>query len=257
MIGFLIKKSFYDSWDNLFRLASINIGFIAFIAIPVFIPHLLGSVTILSISVMVIGILWCFIYFAAASFTVKSVSDYKTFGFKDFTQNLKRAWLPGLIMGGFAALFVLLIAIAIPFYLSIGSVVGLLLASVVFWTMIVCIVALQFFLAIVGRLDGNILKALRKCFIIFFDNPLFCIFSLIYSVIIIALSTFLGLVFPGPAGLLLFLDEGLRLRLLKYDYLEENPEANRKDIPWDTLLIDDRDKTGSRTLRNFIFPWKY
>ena len=62
--------------------------------------------------------------------------------------------------------------------------------------------------------------------------------------------------FPGPVGVLLYLDEALRLRLLKYDYLEANPEADRKKIPWDALLIDEREKTGDRTLKNFIFPWK-
>jgi len=48
----------------------------------------------------------------------------------------------------------------------------------------------------------------------------------------------------------------LKLRLKKYDYLEENPEANRKQIPWDALLIDERNKVGPRTFKGMIFPWK-
>jgi hypothetical protein len=59
---------------------------------------------------------------------------------------------------------------------------------------------------------------------------------------------------PGPGGLLLFLDEALRIRLLKYDWLEANP--GRKKIPWNTLLEDDREKTGSRSIKGLIFPWK-
>jgi hypothetical protein len=74
--------------------------------------------------------------------------------------------------------------------------------------------------------------------------------------IIGGISLFLAFLAPGPAGALLFLDEAFRLRLLKYDYLEANPDANRKQIPWDALLIDERERTGTRTLRNFIFPWK-
>ena len=48
----------------------------------------------------------------------------------------------------------------------------------------------------------------------------------------------------------------MKLRLYKYDYLEENPDAKRNDIPWDALLIDERERVGKRTLRGMIFPWK-
>jgi hypothetical protein len=71
-----------------------------------------------------------------------------------------------------------------------------------------------------------------------------------------ALSVLLVFLLPGPAGILLFLDQGLRLRLLKYDWLEANPEADRRKIPWEALLIDEQEKTGTRSFRSFIFPWK-
>jgi hypothetical protein len=38
--------------------------------------------------------------------------------------------------------------------------------------------------------------------------------------------------------------------------LEENPDANRRKIPWDALLIDEKDRVGSRSIRGMIFPWK-
>ena len=44
--------------------------------------------------------------------------------------------------------------------------------------------------------------------------------------------------------------------MYKYDWLEANPEANRKKIPWDALLMDDKERVGKRTLRGMIFPWK-
>jgi hypothetical protein len=58
----------------------------------------------------------------------------------------------------------------------------------------------------------------------------------------------------------LFIDEALRLRLLKYDWLMANPAGStagrRRRIPWHDLLKEDREMTGTRTWRNFIFPWK-
>jgi hypothetical protein len=256
MIGFLIKKTFFDMWDNLFRVALINLGFIASVAIPVFIPGLLEPFPVLAVGVVFIGILWCFVYLAAAALSLKLVSNYGAFGFGDFFTNLKIAWPIGLVMGGFVFIIWILVNVAIPFYLSMQSMIGLLLAAVIFWTMVVGVLAFQFLLAVRARLDTKINKIIKKCFLFFFDNTGFCIFSFIHNVIALGLSMFLAFLFPGPAGILLYLDEALRLRLLKYDWLEENPGENRRKVPWDALLIDDRERTGTRSLKSFIFPWK-
>ena len=256
MIGFLIKKNFFDLWDNLFKIAIINIGFIASLSFPVFIPPLLEPFPALGMLSLLIGILWCFVYLSAASLSLKNISDYGNFGFPDFFKNLKIIWPMGLILGGLVFLGVMLLTVVIPFYLSMKSMVGLLLGAVIFWTLVVAVLALQFFFAIRARLDTKLSKIIKKCFIIFFDNTMFCIFTLIHNIVIVALSTLVAFRFPGPAGALLFLDEGLRLRLLKYDWLEANPDANKKEIPWDAILIDERERTGTRSLKSFIFPWK-
>jgi len=256
MIGFLIKKNFFDLWDNLFKVALINIGFIISLLVPVYIPTLLASVPILGMGVLLIGMLWCFVYLSAASLSLKAVSDYGSFGFVDFFNNLKIVWPTGLVFGLIAFIGYILFTIVMPFYFSWGSLLGLLLWAVVLWTLIVGLLALQFFFAVRSRLDTKITKILKKSFIIFFDNPLFCVFPFISCLLILAISIITALLFPGPAGIMLFLDEGLRLRLLKYDWLEANPDADRRKIPWDALLIDEREKTGTRSFKSFIFPWK-
>jgi len=256
MIGFLIKKCFFDIWDNLFKVVLINLGFIASLSIPVFIPPLFQAVPALGVGVLIIGCLWCCIYLSTAAITLKSISDYGSFGFSEFFDNLKTAWPAGLFLGGFVFLAYVLCVVVIPFYFSMGTMTGLLLTAVVFWTLAAAVLALQFFFAVRGRLATKLSSIIKKCFIIFFDNPMFCIFSFFHNLIILIISAFVAFLIPGPAGVMLFLDEGLRLRLLKYDWLETNPEANRRKIPWDTLLIDEREKTGTRSLRSFIFPWK-
>jgi hypothetical protein len=65
---------------------------------------------------------------------------------------------------------------------------------------------------------------------------------------------------------LLYLDEALRLRLLKYDWLETRTAEQGGDlfkkgwkqvkIPWEELLAEEKDKTGKRSLKSFFFPWK-
>ena len=256
MIGFLIKKTFFDLWDNLFRAALINLGFIASAAIPVLIPPLLNSFPIMALILLCLGIIWCFIYLAAAALSLKAVSDYGSFGFADFFRNLKTAWPAGVVAGLLVFAAYLLVTLVIPFYLAMNSMVGLLFSAIIFWTLVVGVLSLQFFLPIRSRLDNKISKAIKKSFLIFFDNPLFCIFSFLHNMVILAVSLFLALLFPGPAGILLYLDEALRLRLLKYDWLEANPDANRRKIPWEVVLIEEQEKTGTRSFKNFIFPWK-
>jgi hypothetical protein len=261
MLGFLVKKTFFDLWDNLFRIALLNLGFIASLSVPVFLPGLFSFLPALSIVVLVSGVLWCFVYLSGAALSVKAISDYGGFGFSDFFHNLKAGWPAGLLMGSAAIALWVMGAVIIPFYLSMpNSTVGLILAAVIFWIIVVGLFSLQFFFCIRARLDTKLIKVFKKCFIIFFDNPGFSVFSFFHNLVILALSLVLAFLFPGPAGILLYLDEALRLRLLKYDWLEANPETEnpgkRRKIPWDAILIEEREKTGTRSLKNFIFPWK-
>jgi len=269
VIGFLIKKTFFDLWDNMLRIVLLNLGFILSLAIPIVLPGFI-PIPVLTIVMALAGLLWCFVYLAAVALSVKAISDHKIFGFADFGENIKAGWQAGMVMGLVCFFFFAVVRYTIPFYLRMNSIVGLLLSAVIFWTLIVALISFQFFFAIRSRLDTKPLKIIKKCFIIFFDNPGFSIFSLLHTMLTLALSVFFALLLPGPAGILLFLDEGLRLRLMKYDWLEvvskgdASPEAanpptdppRRQRIPWDIILIEEREKTGSRTLRNFIFPWK-
>jgi hypothetical protein len=258
MIGFLIKKTFFDLWDNMFRVVLLNLGFIASLALPVFLPGLV-PVQILSRAVLALGIFWCSVYLAAAALSIRAVSDYGAFGFGDFFRNLKAGWPAGILMGCIVFVLFVMVRIIIPFYLGMQSMIGLLLAAVIFWTVVLALLSLQFFFAIRARLDTKLTKVFKKCFIIFFDNAGFSLFSLLHNLVMLVISGLLAFLFPGPAGILLFLDEALRLRLLKYDWLEANPEpgpSRKRQIPWDAILIDEREKTGTRSLRSFIFPWK-
>ena len=260
MIGFLLRKTLYDLWDNMFRIVTLNLGFAAVVAMPVFLPQLadrfFGS-AVLGMVFSVLGIFICSIYLSAAAFSLKSVSDYGSFGFGDFFRNLKAAWPAGLVMGLFVVLLFLVATVIIPFYLSLESpVVGLALAAIIFWVTIFAMLSFQFYFTVYARLGSNIKKSFKKCMIISLDNSGFSIFLFLHNIAALALSVLFAFMFPGPAGILLYLDEALRLRLLKYDWLEANPDANRRKIPWDALLIEEREKTGTRSLKNFIFPWK-
>ena len=260
MIGLLLRKTLYDLWDNMFKIIIVNLGFAILAAIPVFLPRLAAKLVdsqALEIALIAFGILLCSVYLSAAAHSLKSISDYGSFGFGDFLRHFKTAWPAGLVMGFLVFFLFLVVTIVIPFYLSAESPVGLILGVIVFWTTIFALLSFQFYFTVCARLGTNLKKAFRKCILIALDNSGFSLFLLLHNIAGLILSVLLALMFPGPAGILLYLDEALRLRLLKYDWLEANPGANRRKIPWDSLLIDEREKTGTRSLKNFIFPWKY
>ena len=260
MIGFLIRKTLYDLWDNMFKVVILNLMFLACTAIPIFLPVLSASLIdslLLELIFRAVGILACSVLLSTAAYTIKAISDYGTFTFAEFFKNFKKAWLPGIVMGGFVLLLFIVLTFVLPFYVNMEPpIAGLALAAIIFWAAIFSLLSFQYFFAVYTRLGKSIRKTFRKCMIISLDNTGLSIFMVLNNLVVLVLSIFFALMFPGPVGVLLYLDEALRLRLLKYDYLEANPDANRRKIPWDALLIDEREKTGTRSFRSFIFPWK-
>jgi hypothetical protein len=254
MFGFLIKKTFYDLWDNLFKIALINLGFLTLFIAGIILPPLFNAGPPLSMAVTALCLLCCCVYLSAMSLCLRALPDYGSLDFAGLPRSFTAALPAGLLLGLLCLLGFLLISLAIPFYFTLGSFAGLLLGCFLLWTMLAAILILQFYLPIRARLDTKPAKIIKKCFLIFFDNTFFCILAGAVSLGILALSLPLFMLLPGPGGILLFLDEALRLRLLKYDWLEENP-GHRK-IPWDVLLAEEREKTGSRSLKGLIFPWK-
>jgi len=259
MIGFLIRKTIYDLWDNMLKIVVLNLGFLAVTAIPIFLPKLAALFIFsppLEMALTAVGIFLCSMYLAAASVVLKSISDYGSFGFGDFFRAIKTAWPAGLAVGLLVFLFFIVLTIVIPFYLSIESGIGLILAAIVFWATIFAVLSFQYYFTVYARLGASIKKTFKKCMIISLDNSGLSLFLLLHNIGVMVVSVIFAFMFPGPAGVLLYLDQALRLRLLKYDWLEANPGANRRKIPWDVLLIEEREKTGERSLKNFIFPWK-
>jgi len=258
MIGFLIKKTLYDLWDNMFRIVLLNLGFYICTAVPLLpalLPNIIDSSPIVIIFA-VLGTLICSIYLSTAALTIKSISDYGNITFKDFFGNLKTALPAGIAMFVFLFIIYVVLTVVIPFYASMASIVGLIISALLVWVVIFAFLSFQFYFSVYARLGAKLIKSLKKCMLISLDNTGMAIFLLIHNILALLISVIFVFMFPGPVGVLLYLDEAIRLRLLKYDYLEANPTANRKKIPWDALLIEEREKTGNRTLRNFIFPWK-
>jgi uncharacterized membrane protein YesL len=159
-------------------------------------------------------------------------------------------------MGAMLALGWLVVSVGLPFYLSVGGILGALAAGVIFWCAIILLLAMQYYIPLRARLGGGLRKNVRKSFVMFFDNPGFSIILFLHSSITMAISLFLAFLLPGFAGVALAQDVALRLRMYKYDWLEVHPDAKRREIPWEELLKEDQELVGKRTLKGMFFPWK-
>jgi uncharacterized membrane protein YesL len=271
MFGFFIKKSFFDMWDNLLSVILLNFGFYAvFAAIlgaiyglsalyPLIIPpaSVLGSFISNLIVLMLAGIILG-AYTGAAGAMTRLIADYEKPSFGAFVRALKETWKPSLIFGLVQGALLGLILNAASVYLhNMDNLLNPLLFFILFWIYLTWLMASQYFYALQSRFDKKLRKNIRKMFIMFFDNPVFTIFGLTTtSLFVFGVSIVLLLVVPGLTAVLLMQAVALKLRVLKYDYLEANPQADRRKIPWKELLLPDRERVGTRTLKGMFFPWK-
>ncbi len=261
MFSFLIKKAFFDLWDNLFRVILMNLGYIAVVGLAILVPygvsylHFLPDFVQILLAILV-PVSMVAVYTGGASHMCRAVSDYQEPGFKDFAGYLRETWKPSLLFAAVNTAIVFFLSLAMPFYLQIKNLLGPVAFAFLFWVAIIWAFSIQYFFPLQSRVNTVFRKNMRKIFLLFFDNTMFSIGLAIGAIVTFVLSGFTAFMLPGIAAVLLWHNEGLKLRMYKYDWLEANPGANRKQVPWDALLVEDKERVGKRTLRGMIFPWK-
>jgi len=148
MIGFLIKKAFFDFWDNMIRVVLINLGFIGLIGLGIYIPYLLRFNTALSVISLIVLLGVFNLYAGAASFMAWDIVNYRTSGFNEFKEYIKTVWQSSVVLSLITVLQAVILIVAYPFYTSIGGVLGLGALSLIFWISIVWWLAAQYFFPI-------------------------------------------------------------------------------------------------------------
>ncbi len=256
MIGFLMKKAFWDTWDNLGHVLFINLISLVLVGIPLFLSRFLLNSPLLLAGIFFITCFLFFIFMAGVSVYVKEIVNYETPRLNSLIQGVKDFWKQGLFLGVGSSLYLFIISVGFRFYSGAGNLFGFMSMSFLFWITITIFLSLQYFYPILTSLDTDIRKILRKCFILFFGNTFF---SLALMVLIISngiLSILFAFLLPGIGGILVLIQSAVKLLLMKYDYLEENPTSKAKRLPWDEILEEERELVGKRTFKGTIFPWK-
>ncbi len=260
MILFFVKKAFIDGWDNLLHILALNVAILGLAVGGYWAAGALSAIVPLSMGIIAVTAVAEGILLVAVSRAMAGVASFKAFSWRVVFAAIRETWLHGVLYALVIVAFVAVIGVALPFYFRLGGALGITLAMILFWAAVIFVLSFQWFLPIRSQLDARFGKCVKKCFVIFFDNPGFSAFMFVYSVLLISLSCLMILLLPGIAGLVLAQNEAFRLRMHKYDWLEEHPEIDpkvaRKSIPWSELIAEDYDNLGHRSLRSFIMPWK-
>jgi len=256
MIGFFMKKAFFDGWDNLISLVILNIGFVVFLGLGYASFMLIQTQLILGMLLCLLVFIGLQMYVGTVSFFSREYAWYKRPGFIEFKECFLQSWKQSLVYACIVFFLLIMAIIVIPFYVQIGSIFGTILVAILFWLAVIMTTALLYYFPIAAQLKDGPKKAIKKSLLIFFDNIGISIFLLLYTLINSIISIFTAFLIPGFASICMMHQIALKLILLKYDYLEENSDADRKKIPWGALLMDEREKIGHRSLKGMIFPWK-
>lgn len=258
MIGFYIKKSFFDGWDNLLGLIVQNLLYI----LVVF--GVLGAMSIpeghtaltLILLVLLVG-LFSFLQAGTGNMNY-AYSHYEKVGVEGFRKGVASSVRHSLLYWAVLTLLVVILSFVMPFYFSYKTLLGTCIGVLLFWVSLLTFMAIQFYFPLHFTMSGDRpTKTLRKCFIVMVDNLGASFFNLFYVLVQAAISVFTLCLVPGFAGIQLADFDCIKLLMLKYDYLEQNAGADRKHLPWYDLLYSDRESVGPRSLKGMIFPWKY
>lgn len=256
MILFLIKKSFFNVWDNLSRVVLVNLGFVVCLFLMLFPAFVFGRSVISVIIFLFPGFVCLHLYLGAVGLFFKELSDSAVASVKLIKRGFRISWKKSLVLGLLDCAVLLAIVVGLPFYFSLNNILGFAGGILLFWAGMCWVMAAQFFFPLQLSMSGSLRTTIKKAFLITLDNPFFTFFVLVFSIFLFILSVIFAFIAPGIGSIFMLQLNALRLRLYKYDWLEENPDSPRNKIPWKELLVEEDERLGSRSFKGTIFPWR-
>lgn len=289
MLRFFFKKNFYDGWDNVIFIIIPNLIFTVFLLIGgglLFLGAKLSDsispevgMVVWLVTILIILMIGSILVLAWAE-SAREIADYEAAEIKTFFKNIKSCIKDGIFYALLLFFVAVAFAIGIIYYFRLELVtrpngimyfrpsktlnlpfVGLLTGCVFFWIMLTIFQGLFFYPALRASMHDSFKKAIKKCFIVFFDNIWQCFVLAIYNLFLFLISVVMLGLAPGIGGIGLARMNFLRLILKKYDYIEElkkqgNTNPFKYRVDWSEVLKEDIEITGTRSFKSFFMPWK-
>lgn len=257
MFGFAIKKTFFDLWDNLFFAMSVNLLYtLATLGLFSLVFLLAGTSLVGALALWPIPFLAASVLGGAATFWARDIVFTGTARYAEVLSKLGSSWRASLVFAAAWMIVGLGLSYGVPFYTGVNAIVGFVFGIVMLW--------LAFFLAGLGlfypglnaQIEPKVGKLFRKAVLVFIANPLTSLVMALVLLLSVAISVFTLGFFPGIVGISLWLQVCFKFVMAKYEWLEANPEADKKRVPWKVILQEDMEKVGPRSFKGMIFPWK-
>ena len=256
MTGFFIKKAFFDGWDNLLNLALFNIGYVVIIVMRLAAPTLAPASLPVTLTLLLISIFLFYLYSGGVARYLGELSFDRGPELRRFLDYVKKTWRTSVTLAAITSVQIIVLAIGFPFYLSMGGVFAMAALSILFWVSVLWYLVSLWVYPVSVQLETSVKMQLKKSLILFLDNSGFTLFLAFYTLFNFAVSVVTAFLIPGFAGIRLSRQVALKLRMYKYDYLEEHPNSEKQPIPWRALLMEEQEKIGRRSLKGMVFPWK-
>jgi hypothetical protein len=256
MYGFLIRKSFADLWDNIYVVILLNLCFLLMFALLFYLSLIMKANNFLSYIAMLISLIIIFIFSGGASGIAKDISDYRNPQFVDLFTHIKKSYLSSVFFALLSSVLFFPQNMILNFYGKLNSNISTPVLTLFLLFNMIWILSCQYFFPVQSNLDKRFMKIIKKMLLVFFDNFLFSILIFIIGLVIFIFSAALIFLLPGLSFVFLLWNVTLKTLLYKYEFLENHPNFNRKRIPWDTILTEEKEKLGKRKLKGLVFPWK-
>ncbi|MCA1754493.1 MAG: hypothetical protein LC641_07345, partial [Spirochaeta sp.] len=219
MILFLIKKWFFDCWDNLLWLLVGNLLILIAAAVPIIIPPRLATVAPEpALLVFVLGFLFVMVLVGTLSFFIRDITDYQSIEVENLREYIAASWKQSIAFGLLNLFLMFLVVVGFPVYSGMDNLVGTFAMVVLFWGSLTWLLTSQYYFPVRARVAGRFKLIIRKSLAMFFDNTAFSVFLGFGSLLIMLVSVFTAFLMPGFIGMLVWVHVASKLRLKKYDY---------------------------------------
>lgn len=257
MFRFAFKKAFFDLWDHLFFALAANLAFTLVtlgLASLSFLASGLGPMALFLF--VLVPLLAASLLGGVATFWAKDIVVQGSARFADFPAHFLASWKASLAFGlawlvlGAGFLF------GIPFYTGLNVLGGFIFGVVMAWVLFFGIGMGLYYPGLNAQVEPKLRKLVKKAFLVFLANPWTSLVMFVVLAAALLLSVFTLGFFPGVLGVSIWLQVCFKFLLAKYEWIEANPDANHKKVPWAELLAEDMAIVGPRSLKGMIFPWK-
>jgi hypothetical protein len=257
MFRFAFKKAFFDLWDHLFFGLAVNLVFTLATLGLASLSFLASGLGPLGLFLFVpIPLLAAALLGGVATFWAKDVVVQGSSRFADFLVHFLASWKASLAFGAAWLVLATGFLFGIPFYTSLNPIGGFIFGVVMAWLLFFGVGMGLFYPGLNAQVEPKIAKLVKKSFLLFLANPWSSLIMVVVLVGSLVVSVFTLGFFPGIFGVSIWLQVCFKFLLAKYDWMEANPEADHKKVPWAVLLAEDMEKLGPRSLKGMIFPWK-